>query len=154
MKALFSNLVATDKRPATRRVRELLPQIEAAFAVGHKHAAIHDELVAQGIALSFKDYKRVLARLRKEAASRASTPSLPTASQGVGGRPSSPGAVWPSVVTRPLQSRANTTLFSGDFSPRALSAADTLQDTEQVDSKFNFNPKEKIDLFNRKEIDE
>lgn len=48
------------------RVREALPQIEAAFAQGHGHAAIHERLCDElGIDITFKYYELAVHRLRK-----------------------------------------------------------------------------------------
>jgi hypothetical protein len=65
---LFATLVASDNRPQSKRMRDLIPQIERVFAMGYSHKQIHSELVKNGLMISFLNYKKVLARERKKLA--------------------------------------------------------------------------------------
>lgn len=58
-------------RTQVARLRELLPEIEAAQAAGVKHAHILETLNAHGFALSMKSYSVMLHRLRQARAKSA-----------------------------------------------------------------------------------
>ena len=74
-------------RTKASRLRELLPEIEAAQAAGVKHEHILDALNAHGFDLSKKSYSVMLWRLRQQA-KRPSAPSTNPANA-----PASAGAV-------------------------------------------------------------
>lgn len=61
LQALSASWTARSK---AARLRELLPQIEAAQAAGIKHALILESLNAHGLDLSLKSYSVMLHRLR------------------------------------------------------------------------------------------
>jgi len=61
LQALSASWTARSK---AARLRELLPQIEAAQAAGVKHALILESLNAHGLDLSLKSYSVMLHRLR------------------------------------------------------------------------------------------
>lgn len=71
-------------RTKAARLRELLPEIEAAQAAGVKHVHILEALNAHGFALSMKSYSVMLHRLRHQrtrspAASPGATSTVPAA---------------------------------------------------------------------------
>lgn len=66
LKELIIHLAETPGRTTSLRMRRSLTAIQAAFDHGHTHESIHATLVACGLSLTFKSYKRILFRLRKE----------------------------------------------------------------------------------------
>lgn len=91
-------------RTQMARLRELLPEIEAAQAAGVRHACIVQALNAHGFALSMKSYSVMLHRLRQQraragGASAAAQAPLSTAQVALG-TPAS-GAPQPPAVPQP-----------------------------------------------------
>jgi hypothetical protein len=150
MRALLTDLVSSDNRPVTRKLRELLPQIEAAVTAGHKHADIHAALLTYGMAISFKNYKRVLARLRKEALSRAHEQQLCSNSSGAGNYFTSSGQARSSGSPPSLRGLTNAPFFRSALEPESSSTPSTLEEMERREKAFDFDPRKKIDPFNRK----
>ena len=74
--ALLALSRSSTARTQVARLRELLPDIEAAQAAGVRHQHILDALNAHGFALSLKAYSVMLYRLRQ---ARAKTPQAGTA---------------------------------------------------------------------------
>lgn len=54
------------KESLTRKLRELLPQINDAMAAGHSRKAIHQTLRDAGLDISFTSYVTILSRIRNE----------------------------------------------------------------------------------------
>ena len=79
-------------RTKAARLRELLPEIEAAQAAGVKHVHILEALNAHGFALSMKSYSVMLHRLRYQ---RTRPPAASTAPAAV------PPAAPPSLASVP-----------------------------------------------------
>lgn len=75
-------------RTKSSRLRELLPEIEAAQAAGVKHEHILETLNAHGFDLSKKSYSVMLWRLRQQAKhldTSGSSPAIPPASTAAAG---------------------------------------------------------------------
>jgi hypothetical protein len=81
---LISHLADKPGRTTSLRMRRSLSAIEAAFDHGHTHEAIHATLVASGLKLTFKSYRRILARLRKEERDRTHKAAAPANASVVG----------------------------------------------------------------------
>jgi hypothetical protein len=71
--ALLALSRSSTARTQVARLRELLPEIEAAQAAGVKHQHILESLNAHGFALSMKAYSVMLYRLRQ---ARAKNPEM------------------------------------------------------------------------------
>jgi hypothetical protein len=98
-------------RTKAARLRELLPEIEAAQAAGVRHAHILETLNAHGLGLSMKSYSVMLHRLRQQRAKAgganapsnadqpaASVPAASTLSVKASGKPQPPAAAGPGAT--------------------------------------------------------
>jgi hypothetical protein len=92
--ALLALSRSSTARTQVARLRELLPEIEAAQAAGVKHQHILEALNAHGFALSMKAYSVMLYRLRQ---ARARTPETGAAA-----------AAPPSVARTPATTEKTT----------------------------------------------
>jgi len=81
--ALLALSRSSTARTQVARLRELLPNIEAAQAAGVKHQHILESLNAHGFALSLKAYSVMLHRLRQARAKNPQASAAAAASQFV-----------------------------------------------------------------------
>ena len=79
--ALLALSRSSTARTQVARLRELLPNIEAAQAAGVKHQHILESLNAHGFALSLKAYSVMLHRLRQARAKNPQASAAAAASQ-------------------------------------------------------------------------
>jgi len=79
--ALLALSRSSTARTQVARLRELLPNIEAAQAAGVKHQHILESLNAHGFALSLKAYSVMLHRLRQARAKNPQASAATAASQ-------------------------------------------------------------------------
>ena len=63
---LLQSLYEDENTSIARRVRCRLPEIEEALRGGFRHRKIHEQLVLEGIEMTFEYYLRLIPRLRRE----------------------------------------------------------------------------------------
>jgi hypothetical protein len=105
-------------RTKASRLRELLPEIEAAQAAGVKHEHILETLNGHGFDLSKKSYSVMLWRLRQQAkrlGAPGSSPAIPPASAAAAGN--APTASGPSSID--AASPPNPSLSASTPAPQA-----------------------------------
>jgi len=85
--ALLALSRSSTARTQVARLRELLPEIEAAQAAGVKHQHILESLNAHGFALSMKAYSVMLYRLRQARAKNPETGATAAAPSSVARTP-------------------------------------------------------------------
>jgi hypothetical protein len=141
---LFATLVASDNRPQSKRMRDLIPQIERVFAIGYSHKQIHSELVKNGLMISFLNYKKVLARERKK---------LATCEDGrrTVGHERSANEAKPRVpvasVSPAARGTANRADFERTFVGILASATPNIVTAHQGKHSFKWDPRQEIDPF-------
>ena len=105
--ALLALSRSSTARTQVARLRELLPNIEAAQAAGVKHQHILESLNAHGFALSMKAYSVMLYRLRQARAKSAGASAAPGAPPPVAQAPVAAAAVEKAAAAQsPAAARA------------------------------------------------
>ncbi len=151
----------SQKRVAAR-IRQRLPDIETALALGFTHREIRDQLNREGIVVTEAYYHRLIPRLRQEVRSRQSTIPAPAAREGSGRpapaqveeeteaaipAPSKPGPVVKNEVPQPNKPgsalpSANEHDLSGAITPSPASPVATMNEERSGPKPFRWSAKE------------
>lgn len=162
----LESLESHSQKRVAARIRQRLPDIETALALGFTHREIRAQLNREGIVVTEAYYHRLIPRLRQEVRSRRSTTPAPAAREGLGRSapaqveeeaeaaiptPSKLGPVAKNEVHQPNKTgsalpRANESDLSGAITPSPASPVATMNKEQSGPKPFRWSGREFLNI--------